>query len=66
MKFQSDRLRGRIVEKGLSQTKVAVMLDITAKTFYVKIKTGSFYAYELVRMAEILEIANPWEFYFKE
>lgn len=54
--IDTNELRGLIVKKGLSQRKMAKILGITEKTFYVKMKDGIFRTDELERMADVLGI----------
>ena len=49
------KLKGKIAEKGTSQRKLAKKMNITAKTFYDKMKKGVF---------TNLEIENPLEIFF--
>ena len=62
----TDKLRGVIAERGLSQKKVAEQLGITEKTFYTKMKKGVFDSTEISAMIEILHIKNPVEIFFAE
>lgn len=62
--IQTDKLKGIITEKGLSQTKVAEMLGITPKTFYGKMKSGIFGSDEIQIMIDRLNIENPIEIFF--
>ena len=55
----TNKLRGIIVERGLSQPKVAEMLGITPKTFYNKMKKGVFDSDEISQMIKQLSIENP-------
>ncbi len=55
----TDKLRGIISEKGLSQREVAKCLGITEKTFYSKMKKGVFGTDEAERMVRLLEIKDP-------
>lgn len=54
--LDTSELRAQIVKKGLSQRKMAKILGITEKTFYVKMKDGVFRTDELERMADVLGI----------
>lgn len=55
----SDKLRGIIAEKGLSQRKVASHLGMAEKTFYLKMKKGVFGTDEVEKMIELLDISDP-------
>lgn len=59
----TDKLRGVIAERGMSQRKVAERLGITEKTFYSKMKAGVFGTDEVEKMIEILKIENPVEIF---
>lgn len=60
----TNELKGIIVSKGLSQSKMAEKLGITPKTFYLKMKKGVFDSYEIEQMIEILQIKNPLDIFF--
>ncbi len=54
--IDTDELRGLIAKRGLSQRKVAKLIDMTEKTFYVKMRDGIFRTDELEKIAGILGI----------
>lgn len=56
--LNSDEIRGQIAKKGLSQRKLAKILGITEKTFYVKMKDGVFRTDELEEMAKVLGVSR--------
>ena len=60
----TERLRGIIAEKGMSQRKVAQKLGMTEKTFYAKMKKGVFDSDEMSEMASMLSIADPGAIFF--
>lgn len=60
----TDKLRGIIAERGLSQRKVAEHLKMTEKTFYAKMKRGVFDSDEMAEMVNFLAIDNPGEIFF--
>ena len=60
----TDKLRGIIAERGLSQRKVAEQLGMTEKTFYTKMKKGVFGTDEAEKIICILGIENPAEIFF--
>jgi hypothetical protein len=62
----TDKLRGVIAERGLSQRKVAEHLGMTGKTFYTKMKKGVFDSDEMSEMISFLNIPNPGEIFFAE
>lgn len=62
--IDTNALRGRIVEKGLSQARVAEKLGITPKTFYEKMGRGVFGSDEVEIMIDILEIEDPVKIFF--
>ena len=57
--IDTDRLRGIIAERRLSQRSVAKMLGMTEKTFYTKMKKGVFGTDELEKMVDYLNIGDP-------
>jgi hypothetical protein len=61
-----NELRGRIYAKGYSQRKLAGMLGIAEKTFYLKMKRGIFGSDEIQKMIDILDIVNPVEIFFAD
>ena len=52
--LNTRELRGQIAKQGLSQRKMAKILGITEKTFYVKMKEGVFRTDELEAIADAL------------
>ena len=62
--IDTNKLRGIIAERGLSQRKVAQMLGVTEKTFYDKMKKGAFCSSEIDVMIGELSIHNPMEIFF--
>ena len=52
------KLKGKIVENGLSVSKLAVELDINESTFYRKLDNGgmSFTVGELMKITDILKL----------
>lgn len=60
----TDKLRGIIAERGMSQRQVAKSLGITEKTFYTKMKKGVFGTDEVDSMITLLQIENPVEIFF--
>lgn len=55
----TDKLRGIIAERGLSQRKVAELLGMTEKTFYSKMKRGIFGTDEAEELTRLLSIEAP-------
>ena len=64
--IDTNKLRGAIVENGLSQREVAKQLGITDKTFYDKMKKGVFSSAEIDTMIEILSIKDPLRIFFAQ
>ncbi len=60
----TDKLRGIIAERGMTQRKVAQILGVTDKTFYLKMKKGVFDSDEMATMITVLGIENPSEIFF--
>ena len=61
---QTNKLRGIIAEKGLSQSDVAKEIGITPKTFYEKMKIGVFGSDEIEIMIKYLDIEDPISIFF--
>lgn len=61
-----NELKACIVAKGLNQSKVAEILNITQKTFSLKIKKGKFNSIEIEKMIDILEIKDPIKIFFSK
>ena len=62
--IKTQVLKGLIVQKGLSQAKMAKIIGITPKTFYDKMKSGVFSSDEIEIMIDKLDIENPVEIFF--
>ena len=52
----TDKLRGIIAERGMSQRQVAKLLGLNEKTFYSKMQKGVFGTDEVEQMVELLSI----------
>ena len=57
--MDTNKLKGIIAERGLSQRILAKEIGITEKTFYEKMKRGVFGTDEVDKMIEILHIEDP-------
>jgi transcriptional regulator with XRE-family HTH domain len=64
--IDTNVLRGKIYEKGLSQRKVAQSLGMAEKTFYSKMKRGVFDSDEIDEMIELLKITDPVPIFFTQ
>ena len=62
--IRTDKLRGIIAEKGMSQSDVAAFIGITPKTFYEKMKNGVFGSDEIEKMIDCLNIEHPMDIFF--
>ena len=62
--IDTDKLKGVIAEKGLSQRKIAIKLGMSEKTFYSKMKKGIFDSDEIEEMIAILAIEKPLGIFF--
>ena len=60
----TSELRGIIAKNGKTQTDVAKMLNITPKTFYMRMQKGVFGSDEIQTMIDELHIENPIEIFF--
>lgn len=54
--LNTNELRGLIAKKGLSQRRIAKLIGVTEKTFYLKMREGVFRTDELEEIAGILGI----------
>ena len=64
--IRTDKLRGVIAERGLTQKDIAEYLNITPKTFYEKMSRGVFGSDEIQLMIDKLYIENPMAIFFAE
>lgn len=62
--IDTNALKGKIAEKGLSQAKLAHKIGITPKTFYEKMAKGVFGSDEIEKIIEILELEEPMKIFF--
>lgn len=62
--IDTNALRGKIVEQGLTQAKMAEIIGIAPKTFYEKMKRGVFGSDEIEIMIQTLKIEKPMEIFF--
>lgn len=62
--IRTDRLKGKLAEKGISQSEMAKMIGITPKTFYEKMARGVFGSDEIEVMIERLNISDPVDIFF--
>lgn len=62
----TDKLRGVIRERGLSQREVAERLGISEKTFYNKMKKGVFGTDEAESLVYLLKIKDPASIFFAQ
>ncbi|WP_373710709.1 helix-turn-helix domain-containing protein [Jeotgalibaca porci] len=54
-----NKLRGKIVEKGLSQQELAISIGIDRSTFYRKMKNGGDFSIgEVSKMADVMRLTN--------
>lgn len=60
----TNKLRGIIAERGLSQRKLAENLNMSENTFYRKMKKGVFDSDEMEGMIRILRIEDPASIFF--
>ncbi len=58
------KIKGMIAEKGMTQSQVARVLEISDDTFYRKMKLGKFTTDEAYELIQILNIENPAEVFF--
>lgn len=64
--IRTDKIRGLIAERGLSQAKVAQELGMNENTFYRKMKKGVFGSDEIEEMIKLLKIDDPSSIFFAQ
>lgn len=62
--IDTNKLRGRMAEKGRTGIDMAGVIGKTPKTFYSKMKAGVFDSDEIQAMVNDLDIRNPMEIFF--
>lgn len=62
--INTAELRGVIAKNGKTQSDVAKMLNITPKTFYLRMQKGVFGSDEIQTMIDELHIENPMDIFF--
>lgn len=62
--INTAELRGVIAKNGKTQSDVAKMLNITPKTFYMRMQKGVFGSDEIQTMIDELHIDNPMDIFF--
>ncbi len=61
--LNTNLIRAKIVEKGMTQAQVAKEIGMSAKTFSIKMNSGKFGLDEADKMIRLLNIDKP-ELYF--
>lgn len=61
-----NALKGKIAERGKTQTDVAKAIGIAPKTFYDKMSKGIFGSDEIEIMIDYLSIEDPMKIFFWE
>ena len=64
--IDTNKLRGKMAERGRSGLDMAKVIRKTPKTFYAKMKAGVFDSDEIDAMVRDLEIENPMEIFFAD
>ena len=64
--INANLIRARIVELGMTQAQVAKQMNMSAKTFSLKMNSGKFGLDEADRMIEILNIEHPERYFFTQ
>ena len=62
--INTNLLKGKIAENGMSQSDVADAIGIAPKTFYEKMKKGVFLSSEMEVMVALLNIEDPNKIFF--
>lgn len=60
----TNKIRGIIVEKGLTIKELAALLGMAPKTLQIKLRKGVFGTDEAEKMIEILGIKEPAKIFF--
>lgn len=60
----TDKLRGIIAERGLSQQRVAKLIGMSGNAFYLKMKKRVFLTSEAEKLIETLGIEKPEAIFF--
>lgn len=61
-----NKLRGIIVERGLTGEKVAKLMNMSPKTFYLRMKVAKFNSDEMDKLIDILNIDDPMRVFFAD
>lgn len=61
-----QKLKGLMAENNLTGIEVARAIKCTPKTFYTKMKTGSFNSDEMALMIPLLKINDPAAIFFAD
>jgi len=64
--IQTNKLKGLLVENGLSYAKVAKTLGISESTFNRRMKKGVFKTNEIEVIMKLLNLQNPNSVFFAE
>ena len=59
-----NALKGKIAERGKTQTDVAKAIGIAPKTFYDKMSKGVFGSDEIEKMIDYFSIEDPMKIFF--
>lgn len=61
-----NKLRGVMAERGRTGKDMAAVIKKTPKTFYEKMKKGTFDSDEIIAIVKDLAIQNPLEIFFAD
>lgn len=64
--IDTNLLKGKIAEKGKSQSDIAKAIGIAPKTFYDKMNKGIFGSDEIEIMINVLDIDDPMRIFFAQ
>lgn len=64
MVIDTNKIKAKILEKGLTQEKVADLIGINKNTFYAKMAKKRFNSDEMFIMQKILEFEDPTSVFF--
>ena len=63
-RINANKIRGRIVEMGMTQKQVAEEIGMSEKTFSIKMNNGKFGLDEADRIIKVLKIEQPEKYFF--
>lgn len=62
----TNKLKGLIVERGMTQTSVAQAIGLSRKSWYDRISKAKFDSDEIYNLIKVLDIKNPIPIFFAD